>query len=86
MSILIRGELEDSNWTPATSGEVASIKAIWEEKEAAHKSEPISSLPKAFWGFLDPNKGLGGIPDPKYAAVLEEQSPEHGDSAGLSPC
>jgi hypothetical protein len=77
---------QDPLWFPATPEEIARIEAIRREKEAACKSELFSSLPKAFWGFLDPNKGLGGIPDPKYTAILEKRSPGQNDLTSLSTC
>jgi len=53
----------DSNyiesWKPASDEETAAIEAVWRQKVAELKQEPISDLPTAFQGFLDPANGLG---------------------------
>lgn len=77
-------ELNQNNWwQPATGEEKARAEAVRKGRmEEQCTALPLSSLPRAFHGFLDPNKGLGDIPDPKYASILDEQPGQCGQLAG----
>lgn len=61
---------DDTEWQPVTPEEATQIRATWVEKDAACTRMPLSSLPTAYHGFLDPLGELGSIPRSEYAAAL----------------